>query len=128
MGSGIVTIRAKAFALVLRALCVVALAMPGAAQGPKPSAAASPGPAAYTLPDGTAPVLCLPGSGDDEGAPTAGHAERCAACPAGAGFLPAPSDIAGWPMPEGTRAFPPWRGETPPPPGLLSGARPRAPP
>ena len=74
--------------LMVRMLCAVALVLLAFAH--KPAAIASEDPidlAAYTLPDGTVPVLCLPGSGDQDNHKDAFHGNDCEACRLSASFI-----------------------------------------
>ena len=115
------------FALLMRMLCVVALMAAGWVSGPKLTAAAPVDLAAYTLPDGTLPVLCLT-SDQDNGLPKATHDERCVACIINAGFLPVLVNTVGWTMSPVMYTLSSWHDETPPPPEPPSNTRPRAPP
>jgi hypothetical protein len=52
--------------------------------------------AAYTLPDGTIPILCLPGQGDGEKHHTHSFGNGCEACRiASSVLLPTPADVIG---------------------------------
>ena len=69
-------------------LCAVALVLLAFAHRPVAVAADDPiDLAAYTLPDGTVPVLCLPGSGDQDIHKDAFHGKDCEACRLSASFI-----------------------------------------
>jgi len=83
--------------LMVRVVCAIALVFVAFAH--KPIAVASENPidlAAYTLPDGSVPVLCLPGSGDQDAHKDALHGKNCEACRLSASFnLPVPHASSG---------------------------------
>ncbi|MBZ9653931.1 hypothetical protein [Phyllobacterium lublinensis] len=83
--------------LAMRMLCAVALVFVAFAHNPVTAGSADQiDLAAYTLPDGTVPVLCLPGSGDQEQHKTAWHGTGCEACRLSASFiLPVPPVSSG---------------------------------
>lgn len=83
--------------LAVRMLCALALVFVAFAHKPVASAYADPIElAAYTLPDGTVPVLCLPGSGDEDQHKSAWHGTGCEACRLSASFiLPVPPIASG---------------------------------
>ncbi|UXN65644.1 hypothetical protein N8E89_08640 [Phyllobacterium sp. A18/5-2] len=83
--------------LAVRMLCALALVFVAFAH--QPIEAGTGGQidlAAYTLPDGTVPVLCLPGSGDKDLHTSSWHGTGCEACRLSGSFiLPAPASTAG---------------------------------
>lgn len=85
----------------VRMLCAFALLSVGFAHPPPAVGAHAVSQAElarYAFPDGSLPVLCLPG-GDDEAKGTMGYGNGCAACRLNADLvLPAPADMAGSPL------------------------------
>lgn len=113
----------------LRIACAVALLCLGFAHMP-PSAgearSSSLELAHYAFPDGSLPVLCLPG--DDGGVP-GDMGAGCAACRLSADIvLPAPGGMTAWLLPRLERGAPPARAEAPGRPLVPINASPRAPP
>lgn len=115
----------------LRIACAVALLCAGFAHVPPAAVAAQPSSlelAHYAFPDGTLPVLCLPG--DDggpggDGAPGAG----CAACRLNADLaVPVPGRMAAWLPPRLERGVPPAPAAAPRRHLAPADAAPRAPP
>lgn len=89
----------------VRIVCAVALLCVGFAHKP-PALGAQPLPplllAQYALPDGTLPVLCLPGDDGDDGgdAHRHGFGTGCEACRLAADiFLPRPASSSSWLLP-----------------------------
>ncbi|MEK1890846.1 MAG: hypothetical protein AAAB35_25440 [Phyllobacterium sp.] len=83
--------------LALRMLCAIALVFVAFAHKPIVADADPIDLAAYTLPDGTIPVLCLPGSGDqDDHHKSSWHGTGCEACRLSVSFiLPVPPFVSG---------------------------------
>ncbi|PSH67646.1 hypothetical protein CU102_17320 [Phyllobacterium brassicacearum] len=83
--------------LAVRMLCALALVFVAFAHKPITTAYADPiDLAAYTLPDGTVPVLCLPRGGDQDQHKSAWHGTGCEACRLSASFiLPVPPVASG---------------------------------
>ena len=116
----------------LRIVCAVALLcigffahMPPSVGQAQPSSLEL---AHYALPDGTLPVLCLPG---DEGGPDgdAGMGKGCAACRLGADFaLPMPQGMAAWLFPRVEHGVPPAQDQASGRRLVPANASPRAPP
>lgn len=82
----------------------------------------------YAFPDGTLPVLCLPG---DEGGPGggAGAGKGCAACRLIADFaVPMPGGMTAWLFPRLERGTPPAQVHAPGRHLMPANASPRAPP
>ncbi len=74
--------------LAVRMLCALALVFVAFAHQPVIAAPSDQiDLAAYTLPDGTVPVLCLPGSGDQDPHKSAYHGNSCEACRLSASFI-----------------------------------------
>lgn len=72
-------------------LCALALVFVAFAHQPVSAASAQPDLSAYTLPDGTLPVLCLTDSGDTDHHKSAWHGNGCEACRLSASvILPVP--------------------------------------
>lgn len=89
---------ASEFARVLRILCAVAILCVGFAH--KPTVVGSQIPAsdiaAYTLPDGTIPILCLPGQSDPDKQHKHASSDGCEACRITSSvLLPMPADSIG---------------------------------
>ncbi|MCO5157997.1 MAG: hypothetical protein M9945_14820 [Aquamicrobium sp.] len=79
----------------------------------------------YAFPDGTLPVLCLPG---DEGG-NAGMGKGCSACRLNADFaLPVPQGMTAWLLPRLERDLPPTQVQAPGRHLVPANASPRAPP
>lgn len=113
----------------LRIVCAVALLcagfvahMPSSPGQAQPSA---PELAHYALPDGTLPVLCLPG--DDGG--DADMGKGCAACSLNADFTPPmPQGMTAWLFPRRERGMPPAQVQASGRRLVPANASPRAPP
>ncbi len=74
--------------LAVRMLCALALVFVAFAHKPIDAAPSNQiDLAAYTLPDGTVPVLCLPGSNDQDIHKSAWHGTGCEACRLSASVL-----------------------------------------
>lgn len=91
------------FDRAIRIICVVALVLLGLAHRP-PTATVSPLTpselALVTLPDGTVPELCLPGTDQDGKSKSHIMASDCEACRISASVvLPPPADLVGIRMP-----------------------------
>lgn len=71
----------------LRILCAIALVCVAFAHKPVAAEAQPIDLAAYTLPDGTVPVLCLPGSGGEDSHKSVWHGTGCEACRLAASFI-----------------------------------------
>lgn len=84
---------------VIRIVCVIALLSLGLAHRPPAATAATLSPAeiaALTLPDGTLPELCLPGTDTDGKVKPHAAASDCEGCRISAmALLPEPSDTVG---------------------------------
>ena len=115
----------------LRIVCAVALLCIGFAHMPPAVGQAQPSSlelAHYAFPDGTLPVLCLPG---DEGGPggDAGMGKGCAACRLNADFtLPVPQGMTARLFPRLERHLPPAQVQAPGRHLVPANASPRAPP
>jgi hypothetical protein len=83
--------------LAVRMVCALALVFVAFAHQPIEARPANQiDLAAYTLPDGTVPVLCLPGSDDKDQHKSAWHGTGCEACRLSASFiLPVPPFTSG---------------------------------
>ena len=66
--------------LAVRVLCSLALVFVAFAHKPMAAPVGQIDLAVYTLPDGTVPVLCLPGSGDRDLHKNTWHGTGCEAC------------------------------------------------
>lgn len=91
------------FDRAIRIICVVALVLLGLAHRPPVPAVPALSPAEVallTLPDGTLPELCLPGTDQDGKSKSHTVASDCEACRITASVvLPQPSDLVGIRMP-----------------------------
>lgn len=101
----------------LRVLCAVALVFVGFAHQVPTAAASDLGPAElvqYVLPDGTLPTLCVTITDkSDQGQHDKTHSHGCEACRISAStLLPAPTDVAGAPIPFAVTVELPIRAET----------------
>ncbi len=116
-------------AMWVRVVCAVALVCVGLAHKPPvvgPAAAAPVELTQYAFPDGTLPVLCLPGDEDGTGGD---GSNLCAACRLTADIvLPAPGEAGEWLSPPAARGVPPLRFEAFHRRVLPPNASPRAPP
>lgn len=91
------------FDRAIRIICVVALVLLGLAHRPPVPAVPTLSPAEVarlTLPDGTLPELCLPGTDQDGKSKSHTITSDCEACRISAAFaLPAPADLVGIRLP-----------------------------
>lgn len=115
----------------LRIVCAAALLCIGFAHVPPSTGQASPSTldlAHYVLPDGTLPVLCLPGDDSGSGG-DGGMGKGCAACRLSSAFaLPPPQDMTAWLFARPERGVPLVRFETSGRHLVPARAAPRAPP
>jgi hypothetical protein len=91
------------FGRAIRIICVVGLVLLGLAHRPPVPTVPTLSPAEVallTLPDGTLPELCLPGTDQDGKSKSHAMASDCEACRISAGIaLPPPADLVGICMP-----------------------------
>lgn len=80
----------------MRMFCALAVLLLGFAhQAPAAAAALTPAErAAFSLPDGSLPDLCMPGTPDDGSGKKISHSHFCGACRVFWDLLPAPADAA----------------------------------
>jgi hypothetical protein len=114
----------------LRIICAIALLFVGLAHVPLDADRYSiplSAIAAYTLPDGTVPVLCLPSNDGEQNHHDSGSS--CETCRLAASvLLPAPADTYGLPIMRQLEAFFPTRLRASYRPRIISSTSPRGPP